>query len=577
MNFEEMTKEQLVEYIKNLNEEQNGKYGLVWDKEKEPEMIVEECDKYIPILEEQKSKDINASGENHILIEGDNFHALTVLNYTHKESIDIIYIDPPYNTGNKDFVYNDKFVDLEDGYRHSKWLNFMKKRIQLSRDLLTEDGVIFISIDDNEQAQLKMLCDDIFGEINYVGCLPRITKKSGKQHSGDISKNHDYVLVYCKNKIDTVFRGIEGETSGFDLEDEYVETRGKYKLNQTLDYNSLWYNPTMDFPIHVDGKTYYAGGSKELHDDRHRGIHNPKDWVWRWSQAKFDFGMKNGFVVIKEGKDRPRIYTKTYLKATIDKKGDEYSIKYISRENNLSSIALTENEYSNDNAKKELDNILKDSTFDFPKPTSLIKALCGIVDKKDYTILDFFAGSGTTGHAILSMNKADGGHRKFILCTNNENNICENVTYKRIKNVISGYGKTEATGGNLKYFKTDFVDNTNNKDQLYYDLTEKCIPMLCMKEDCYNELKGNSEYKIFKNNESTKITAVYFDMFGNKEQEFIDELKNIDGYKIIYKFSLSDYVDESIFKDVKNYKIEAIPYKIVEVYRRLVKISKGDF
>ena len=143
--------------------------------------------------------------------------------------------------------------------------------------------------------------------------------------------------------------------------------------------------------------------------------------------------------------------------------------------------------------------------------------------------------------------------------------------------MINGYGKLEATGGNLKYFKTEFVDNTNNRDQLYYDLTEKCIPMLSMKEDCYNEIKGNSEYKIFKNDEGTKVTAVYFDLFGNKEKEFVDELKNIDLKKVIYKFSLSDYVDESIFKDVKDYKIEAIPYRIVEVYRRLAKMSKGDF
>ena len=129
MNFEEMTKEQLVEYIKNLNEEQNGKYGLVWDKEREPEQIVEECDKYIPILSEVKGKAIINDGEDNLLLQGDNFHSLSVLNFTHKERIDVIYIDPPYNTGNKDFMYNDKFVDPEDGYRHSKWLNFMEKRL----------------------------------------------------------------------------------------------------------------------------------------------------------------------------------------------------------------------------------------------------------------------------------------------------------------------------------------------------------------------------------------------------------------------------------------------------------------
>lgn len=168
MNFDKMTKEDLVQYIKDLNEEQNGKYGLIWDKEREPEQIVEECDKYIPVLKEEKNKDIDNGGENNILIEGDNFHSLSVLNYTHKESVDVIYIDPPYNTGNQDFIYNDKFVDAEDGYRHSKWMNFMQKRLKLAKQLLKEDGIIMISIDDNEYAQLKILCDKIFGEHNKL-------------------------------------------------------------------------------------------------------------------------------------------------------------------------------------------------------------------------------------------------------------------------------------------------------------------------------------------------------------------------------------------------------------------------
>ena len=574
MNFDKMTKEELIDYINSLNEDQSGKYGLVWDKEKEPEQIVTDCDKYIPILIEQDNNNIDNGTDNHLLIEGDNFHSLSVLNYTHKESIDIIYIDPPYNTGNKDFVYNDRFVDLEDGYRHSKWLNFMQKRLKLARNLLTDDGVIFVSIDDNEQAQLKMLLDSIFGEINYVGCLPRVTKKSGKQHSGDISKNHDYVLIYCKNRIDTAFRGIEEETNGFDLEDEYVDTRGKYKLNQTLDYNSLWYNPAMDFPIEVGDETYYAGGTKKAHDDRHNGIHNPKDWVWRWSKAKFDFGLKNGFVVIKDGKDRPRIYTKTYLKATIGKNGNKYTIEYISRENNLSSIALTDNEYSNDNAKKELDGILKKSSFDFPKPTQLIETLCNIVNKQDFTILDFFAGSGTTGHAILKMNQKDGGHRKFILCTNNENGICENVTYQRISNSIKGYGKNKATGGSLKYYKTGFVNNSGTRDQLYYDLTEKCIPMLCVKSDTFELIEKNKEYVIYSNKGGTIYSCVYFDIFGETYNEFIKKIKGIKEHKNLYIFSLSEYVNEEIFKGISNYSIEPIPYKILDLYKNVVKMSK---
>ena len=203
MNLEEMTKEELVQYIEELSEEKNGKYGLVWDKEKEPEKIVEECDKYIPVLKEIRDKDINDGGESNIIIEGDNFHSLSVLNYTHKEAIDVIYIDPPYNTGNNDFVYNDKFIDLEDGYRHSKWLNFMDKRLKLAKNLMSENGVMFISIDDNEAIQLKMLCNKIFGENNTD---IMIWRKSGVGRDGKMKntttfrKDHEYIVVCYKGE-----------------------------------------------------------------------------------------------------------------------------------------------------------------------------------------------------------------------------------------------------------------------------------------------------------------------------------------------------------------------------------------
>ena len=213
MDFENMSKEELIEYINNLNEEQSGKYGLVWDAEKVPEQVVIDCNKLIPVLKEEENKKIDNGGEDNILIEGDNFHSLSVLNYTHKESIDVIYIDPPYNTGNKDFMYNDSFVDVEDGYRHSKWLNFMSKRLKLARNLLKDDGIICISIDDNEQSQLKLLCDKIFGENNYINTISIKSKSSAGASGGGedkkLKKNIEYVLIYAKNyyytEIKTVY------------------------------------------------------------------------------------------------------------------------------------------------------------------------------------------------------------------------------------------------------------------------------------------------------------------------------------------------------------------------------------
>ena len=206
----------------------------------------------------------------------------------------------------------------------------------------------------------------------------------------------------------------------------------------------------------------------------------------------------------------------------------------------------------------------------------MLKEFINYHTNKNAVVLDFFAGSGSTGHAVLDLNKDDNGNRKFILCTNNENNICEEVTYKRLKNVMCGYNDKPALGGNLKYYKTEFVDFTGTRDQLYYDLTEKCIPMLCVKGNTYNKIESNKEYAIFTNNDNTKYSCVYFDIFGLKYDEFIEKIESINGEKLLYIFTLGDYVNTENLKNVDNYTIEPIPYKIVELYKKIVKMSKED-
>jgi adenine-specific DNA-methyltransferase len=381
--------------------------------------------------EEHNSKEENKNSEN-IYISGDNLDGLKHLLKSYSGKIKCIYIDPPYNTGTDGFVYNDSFdftvenlseklsISEEKAARildltkrgsasHSAWLMFMYSRLLLARDLLSEDGAIFISIDDNEQSNLKLLCDDVFGEDKFAAQLPRITKKSGKDHTNGIASNHDYVLVYNRG----IFSGIFANIEDYIETDEYLKERGPYKLNQTLDYDSLWYNTAMDFPIEVEGLSLVPGGDLETHKKRHKGIHNAKDWVWRWSKEKFDFGYENGFVVIKEGKDRKRIYTKTYYGATIKKENGKYCVEKIDRDKKLSSLAFTENKYSNDNATKEIGKIFDKNTFESPKPTTLIKTIIDLLPD-DAIILDFFSGSGTTADAVLKANKK-GGNRKFIM------------------------------------------------------------------------------------------------------------------------------------------------------------------
>lgn len=439
------------------------KYGLVWEEHQEE--VDKKMETYIPVFSEvpkyELIEDENDTSFN-FLLEGDNLHSLKLLEKTHRSKVDVIYIDPPYNTGNKDFIYNDEFVGREDSFRHSTWLSFISERLRIAQKLLSPDGLIFVSIDDNEQAQLKLLMDEIFSEDNFIICMPRITKKSGKTTSA-YAKNHDYILVYTKREQD-IFVMEEHVDEAFKFEDEYVSERGKYKLNQTLDYDSLSYSSSLDYPLEIEGEIFYPGSSKELWEERQKGNHGRADWAWRWSKKLFQFGYDNGFVVIKRKKDgSARIYTKTYLNAKIGKDSNgNFVIEYNKRVKATSSIEYIDNKYSNDNAKKDLSLFGLGDKFDYSKPVELIKKLIKAYYKNDALILDFFAGSGTTAQAVLELNKEDGGHRKFILCTNNENNICEDITYQRIKTVITGKRQdgsvySEGIPANLKYYHTDFV------------------------------------------------------------------------------------------------------------------------
>lgn len=413
----------------------NRNYGLIW--EVQPENRLSALKIAFPIFHERDCVKKTTERMN-LLFQGDNLYSLAAMQYTHikngKGIVNIIYIDPPYFKGNKDFRFNDSFINMEDNYRHSSWLSFMEKRLKLAKDLLSDDGVIYLSIDDNEQAQLKLLCDQIFGEQNFIAMFPRITKKSGKT-TKNFAKNTDYLLCYVKSNHNVIDME-EFENDAADQEDEYVATRGLYRLNQTLDYNSLSYSPSLDYPIELNGKTYYPGGDKDAYDKRRVGQHNRADWAWRWSKELFMFGLDNGFIIAR---DSGRLYTKTYTKAAIEKEGAGYKIIYEDAKRAITTLDFVENKYSNDNAKKDLKKLgLDGEAFDYPKPVSLIKRLIKCYTRSDAIVLDFFAGTGTTGQAVMELNQEAGGTRRFILCTDDENGICSRITYPRLKTVITG-------------------------------------------------------------------------------------------------------------------------------------------
>lgn len=387
-----------------------------------------------------KDESVNFDETENIFIEGENLEVLKVLQKSYFGKVKMIYIDPPYNTGNDSFIYPDKFSESkadyqkrvgdkdEDGYMtkdgmfrknskengqyHSNWLNMMMPRLYLAKNLLRQDGVIFVSIDDNEVHNLRLLMNEIFGEENFVSEFPRVTKKAGKT-TDLIAKNTDYVLCFCKSDFIKLNKNAF-EDDGYKHLDEYENERGKYKLSQTLDYGSIQYSPSLDYEILINNFIFRPGNvTKEEQIERQK--RNPSsDYCWRWSKDLFEFGLKNGFIVVKESKNGQRIYTKTYQDATISKNQSGYFVEIIKRTKSTSTLEFIDNKYSNDNSRKDLAKIFDEKVFEYSKPISLIKMLSQIGSNPNEIILDFFAGSGTTAHAVMDLNKKDGGNRKYI-------------------------------------------------------------------------------------------------------------------------------------------------------------------
>lgn len=430
----------LLSYLSDLEKDVNGKkYGLVFEEHREE--IDEVLDTHTPVLTEDKDLFIDNGGQMNFLIEGDNLASLKLLEKTHKGKIDLIYIDPPYNTGKKDFRYDDTFVEQEDAFRHSKWVSFIYKRIGFARKLLSNEGIIFISVDDNEFSAMKMLCDEIFGEDNRVATLVWKKRYQGAKEK-HIVVCHEYLLMYCKDKtlLPSLFVPSDEEYAKkyFKQSDEY----GAYRTQPLEAGKSMDDRENLRFPIEApDGTLVY-----------------PKR-QWIWSKEHVEESIKQhviGFSKTKNGEWS--VYIKQYLN---DDSGNQRKTKQFS---------IIDGIYTQ-HGTKEIEAIFGDgNVFKFPKPSNLICKVLDIVPfEKDFTVLDFFAGSGTTAHAVLKYNKVNNGiNRRFILCTNNENNICREVTYERIKRVID----KEGYAASLKYYKVDYIPVS---ERMYYEYADELL------------------------------------------------------------------------------------------------------
>lgn len=465
------------------------------------------------------------------MIEGDNYDALLNLQYTHKGKIDLIYIDPPYNTGNEDFVYNDHYVDKEDSFRHSKWLSFIAPRLVLAKELLADSGVIFISIDDNEQAALKMLLDKIFGNDNLVAVFA--CKTSGaKQDSGAFAKHHEYIIAYANKSF------IAGRKNNLKSKNSYnkVDKHGrKYKiqlLRKWGDKDLREDRPNLYYSIaDPDGKAFYPKTK------------NGEDGRWRWGKEKMSKSIKEGRVEWIKQKDQTHIpYEKVFEDEQAGKPTPFGTLDLIPY--SLSGGA-------------ELFSIEVFGKFDYPKSSLIIKEILKMgSNKKDCLVLDFFAGSGTTAHAVLDLNAEDGGSRECIVITNNEGGnddeekgIARSVCYQRIKKVIQGYekqtgkkDKVPGLGGSLEYWRTGAKRSEIET------------------EDDWLELMGN------------------LDILALKEKvKFSDTEEDESGEKLIVSgesrsFTISDQTD-SDYKLSLNSKAEGnFPGEMIAAYQAAIEI-----
>jgi len=561
-DYQNWSHEKLLHEYKELLKRK--KFGIVW--ENKIEEVAEQCKTSLPVLEDEKTRTFSTdkSGINHIFIEGDNYHALSVLNYTHKKKISVIYIDPPYNTGNNSWQYNNDYVDKDDKFRHSKWLSFMSKRLRLAKNLLKENGILICAIDHNEQEVLGLLLREIFPGKELT-CITIIHNPGGIQ-GNNFSYTHEYAyFVYPSGG--KRFIALQDRDDNPDIRPLRDVSTGNHLRTDAAN---------CFYPILVK-------------DQRIIGFGNVCKDSFHPNSANVDRkdGIMEVYPIDAQGNERKWVFSRQ----TVETINNELTVEYnkqrkiwdiIRKKTKLNFKTVWTDKMYNANAygTKLLSQII-DIKFPYPKSLYAVKDCikAAVHDKNNAIILDFFAGSGTTAHAVLELNKEDGGNRKFIICTNNEDNngsgtkIAKDICYPRIKKVMQGYvdkngEKIEGLGGNLKYFSTSFANNvkTDNDKRI---LTTRCTEMLCLAEETFDKVISKKGLFAFYENQR-QTTGIIFDE--DAIPDFKEEAKKYQKPIVVYVFSYDHTYNEEDFADLKNLKVvKPIPEVILNVYRKIYK------
>jgi adenine-specific DNA-methyltransferase len=568
------------------------KYGLVW--EDKPEDAEEQLRTHLPVLKEVKERaiindTITKKHPNHILIEGDNLHALTSLTFTHEGKIDSIYLDPPYNTGAKDWRYNNDYVVAEDSYRHSKWISFMHRRLKLAKNLLKEDGLICVTIDDYEMPRLYILMEEIFGEKNHLGTIAIRNNPSGRSTVNGVSITHEYALFFGKSELSKVGRlpRTESQKNRYKFKDDI----GQFEwVNFRKHGGTRKESPSMFYPIYITKSSMRV---PELDWDDKK-----KEWVAKEEPNKNEIVV---FPIDDKGKERrwkwglDRIRANSIEFCTKNDISGNLAVYVKARMKNKEILPSTWWEDKKYSATAYGTNLIKDifgelQIFSYPKSLYAVKDCLKVLSaKKNAIILDAFAGSGTTMHATIELNQEDQGNRTCILSTNNENQICEEVTYKRNKMLIEGYvdsNNKKILGldkNNLRYYKTDFVErktSISNKQKL----TQLSTELLCIKEDCYTEVPSKLEnvawHKFFTNGSGNFVYVIYDDMYIEDAVthliNFVEQ--NPEAQIKVYVFANGPYPYTEEFEVIaENIELAALPDAIYKAYQNILPKQNKEF